>query len=342
MDSTDLAVLKTATAWIGDGKRTALATVVETWGSAPRPRGAWLVIREDGQVVGSVSGGCVEDDLIERVQREILDRASPELITYGVSRDDAARFGLPCGGTVRIVVEPHPDLSTLEMLLQRIAAKRLTAREVDTNTGRSVLRDATRGDTFEFDGRTMRAIYGPRWRLVVIGAGQLSRHVCEMALAADYEVIVVDPREEFVEGLANTGAVFRRDMPDDAIVDLGVDGHTAIVALTHDPKLDDMALLEALKSAAFYIGAIGSRTSTLKRRERLAMFDLSQAEIDRLHGPVGLFIGARSPAEMAISILAEVTAAKYRVPVLQKRSIAGTDLRHRHAELDRLSSACAR
>lgn len=342
MDSTDLSVLKTAIDWMQSGRRTALATVVETWGSAPRPLGAWLAIREDGQVVGSVSGGCVEDDLIGRVQTEILAQDAPELITYGVTRDEAARFGLPCGGTVRIVVEPRPDIATLNRLLERIAAKRLTTRELDTCTGRSQLHDATRGDTFSFDGRIMRTLYGPRWRLLIIGAGQLSQYVADMALAADYEVVVVDPREEFAEGLGNNAITFRRDMPDDAILELGMDGHTAIVALTHDPKLDDMALLEALKSPAFYIGAIGSRGNTQKRRERLALFDLSQAEIDRLHGPVGLFIGARSPAEMAISILAEVTAAKYQVPIVQKRALAGEDLQHRHLRLDAMSSACAR
>lgn len=342
MDSTDLSVLKTAIDWMQSGRPTALATVVETWGSAPRPLGAWLAIREDGQVVGSVSGGCVEDDLIGRVQTEILAQDTPELITYGVTRDEAARFGLPCGGTVRIVVEPRPDIATLSRLLERIAAKRLTTRELDTCTGRSQLHDATRGDAFSFDGRIMRTLYGPRWRMLIIGAGQLSQYVADLALAADYEVVVVDPREEFAEGLANNAITFRRDMPDDAILALGMDGHTAIVALTHDPKLDDMALLEALKSPAFYIGAIGSRGNTQKRRERLALFDLSQAEIDRLHGPVGLFIGARSPAEMAVSILAEVTAAKYQVPIVQKRALAGEDLQHRHLCLDAMSSACAR
>ena len=329
MDSTDLSVLRSALGWLHAGRRVALATVVETWGSAPRPLGAWLAIRDDGRVVGSVSGGCVEDDLIDRLREGTLRRDAPELVTYGVSREEAARFGLPCGGTVRIVVEPEPETAVLEALLARIGEKRLTARELDLETGRSVLADATRGDAFAFDGRTMRTIYGPRWRLVVIGAGQLAQYVCEIALATDYEVVVVDPREEFAEGLAIGRVTLRRDMPDDVIV-----------ALTHDPKLDDMALLEALKSPAFYVGAIGSRTNTAKRRERLALFDLSQDEIGRLHGPIGLFIGARSPAEIAVAILAEVTAAKYGVPVVQKREIAQADLRRRHARLEWMSAAC--
>jgi xanthine dehydrogenase accessory factor len=155
-----------------------------------------------------------------------------------------------------------------------------------------------------------------------VGAGQLSQYVCEMAMAADYQVVVIDPREEFAEGIRLAGVEFLRDMPDDALMQLGIDNHTAIVALTHDPKLDDMALIDALKSPAFYVGALGSRATTAKRRERLRLFDLSAEEIGALHGPVGLYIGAKTPPEMAISILAEMTAAKYGVPAMQRREHA--------------------
>jgi xanthine dehydrogenase accessory factor len=321
MESTDLSVLKSCIQWIEDGHRVALATVVETWGSAPRPVGAWLAIREDGQLVGSVSGGCVEDDLIDRVRTEVLTAALPQVVLYGVTKEEAARFGLPCGGTLRLVVEPRPDISTLRELRGRVAAKQICARVLDMQTGTAFLEEAGRDDAHTFDGRTMRAIYGPRWRLVVVGAGQLSQCVCALAIAADYEVIVVDPREEFAAGFHVAGVRFERGMPDDVILQLGIDSHTAIVALSHDPKLDDMALLEALKSAAFYVGALGSRANTAKRKERLALFDLAHDEIERLKGPIGLFIGARTPPEIAISILAEITATKYRVPLLQKRPL---------------------
>jgi xanthine dehydrogenase accessory factor len=338
MDSTDLVVLRKSVARLQAGHRLALATVVQTWGSAPRPLGSWLVIREDGQVIGSISGGCLEDDLIRRVRSDILTQTKPQVVTYGVTKDEAARFGLPCGGTVRIVVEPQPDLALLQALLQRILNKRLTVRELDLQNGTSVLRDASRADVVSFDGQVMRTVYGPRWRLVVVGAGQLSQYVCQFALAADYEVVVVDPREEFMEGLEMAGVDFRRGMPDDVILEIGVDNHTAVLALTHDPKLDDMALLEALKSSAFYVGALGSRTSTAKRRERLALFDLSADEIDRLYGPVGLFIGADTPPEMALSIMAEVTAAKHRVPILQKLQMASAVLITRHEVIEALSA----
>jgi xanthine dehydrogenase accessory factor len=319
MDGTDLSVLQSCIRWLEQGHPVALATVVETWGSAPRPVGAWLAIRDDGQLAGSVSGGCVEDDLIARVQTEVLGGSLPQIVLYGVSREEAARFGLPCGGTLRLVVEPRPDLGLLRELRDRVAAKRLCARVLDMQTGAAILEDAGREDVHGFDGRIMRAIYGPRWRLVVVGAGQLSQCVAAIASGADYEVIIIDPREEYLAGLDLAGVRLVRGMPDDVILELGIDNRTAIVALTHDPKLDDMALLEALKSPAFYVGALGSRANTAKRKQRLALFDLTTDEIERLKGPIGLFIGAKTPPEIAISILAEITAAKYRIPVLQQR-----------------------
>jgi xanthine dehydrogenase accessory factor len=339
MDSTDLSVLKSCIEWLEGGHRVALATVVETWGSAPRPVGAWLAIREDGQLVGSVSGGCVEDDLISRVQTDVLTGSLPQIVLYGVTKEEAARFGLPCGGTLRLVVEPRPDLSMLRELRERVAAKRLSARVLDTHCGASTLEDATREDSHTFDGRTLRAIYGPRWRLVIVGAGQLSQYVATIAVGADYEVIVIDPRPEFSAGFGVTGVRFETGMPDDVILELGIDSHTAIVALTHDPKLDDMALLEALKSPAFYVGALGSRVNTVRRKQRLGLFDLSAEEIERLKGPIGLFIGAKTPPEIAISILAEITAAKYHVPVLQRRLIARPQLTELAGQLELSTSS---
>lgn len=338
MDSTDQSVLKSAIAWLAEGRRVALATVVQTWGAAPRPLGAWVAIRDDGVLVGSVSGGCVEDDLIERVRTDILAAPLPQSVLYGVSREEAARFGLPCGGTLRLVIEPWPELAVLRELLERIAARRLTARVLDMGTGRSVLANAQRADALAFDGDTMRAIHGPRWRLVIIGAGQLSQYVAQIAVGADYEVIVVDPREEFRATFGVPDVTLLTGMPDDMIIALRIDTHTAIVGLSHDPKLDDMALMEALKSPAFYIGALGSRLNTRKRKERLLEFDLSREQVERLQGPTGLFIGSRTPAEMAISILAEVTAAKYQVPILQRRAIPVPELIERARGIDALSA----
>jgi len=323
LNSTDLSVLKTAVAWLQAGERIAIATVVQTWGSSPRPVGSWLVMRADGQVAGSVSGGCIEDDLMRRVQTEILTRSTPELVIYGVSQAEAARFGLPCGGTLRLLVEPRPQLSILENLLKLISNQQIVRRIVNVQTGESILETGARNDLFTFAADHMQTSYGPRWRMILIGAAQLSLYLADFAIASDFEVIMIDPREEYAAGLeASLGKdnlQFIQDMPDDALLTLAVDPHTAVVALTHDPKLDDMALIEALKSPAFYVGALGSHTNNQKRKARLREFDLTQAQVDRLFGPVGLAIGALTPPEIAIAIMAEIIAVQRGVAVPLKR-----------------------
>ena len=318
MDSLDLQVLRQARDWVRAGRPTWLVTVAETWGSAPRPPGALLALRDDGLVVGSVSGGCVEDDLIDRV-RHGERVGTPSEITYGVSKDEAARFGLPCGGTLRLVQEPLADTGWIDALLERTARHELVARVLDIGTGRVSLEPSRRGEPFVLSDTTMRQVFGPRWRMLVIGAGQLSRVLAEMALALDFEVIVCDPREEYHLTWDVPGTQFTREMPDDAVLRLELDVHSAVVAVTHDPKLDDMVLLEALKSPAFYVGALGSRANTAKRKERMRLFDLGEHEIARLHGPIGLDIGSRTPAEIAVSILAEVVAVKNGIELRQKK-----------------------
>ena len=318
MDSLDLQVLTQARDWHAQGHAVWLVTVIETWGSAPRPPGALLAMREDGLVVGSVSGGCVEDDLIDRV-RTGERVGKPSLITYGVSKEEAARFGLPCGGNLRLVQEPLRDTAWLEEILRRTAQHELVARTLDLETGAVGVEAAARGEAFAFDGRRLRALFGPRWRMLVIGAGQLSRALAQMALMLDFEVICCDPREEYHLTWDVPNTTFSKAMPDDLAVELQLDPHSAVVAVTHDPKLDDLALLEALKSPAFYVGALGSRVNTANRKERLALFDLTPAEIGRLHGPIGLDIGSKTPGEIAVSILAEVIAVRNGVALKQKK-----------------------
>ena len=194
------------------------------------------------------------------------------------------------------------------------------ARRLDLASGEVTVESATRGEAFSFDGKSLRALFGPRWRLVVIGAGQLSRVVAQMALALDFEVICCDPREEYHLTWDIPGTTFSTTMPDDLVGDLHLDPHCADIAVTHDPKLDDMALLEALKSPAFYVGALGSRGNTAKRKERLALFDLSADEIAKLHGPIGLDLGSRTPAEIAVSIVAEIVAVRNGVGLVQKKA----------------------
>lgn len=318
MDNLDRQVLQQAVDWKNDGHNVWLVTVVETWGSAPRPPGALLAMRDDGLVVGSVSGGCVEDDLIDRVRHgERVDK--PSIIRYGVSREEAARFGLPCGGTLRLIQEPLIDTQWATDVLSRTANHEVVTRTLTLSTGESTVQAGSRATDFRFDGDTMQSVYGPRWRVLVIGAGQLSRVFALMAQALDFEVICCDPREEYHLTWDVPDTRFSKEMPDDLVKELKLDAHSAVVAVTHDPKLDDLALIEALQSDAFYVGALGSRGNTAARKERLAMFDLTPTQIDRLHGPIGLDIGSRTPAEIAVSIVAEMVAVRNNVTLLQKK-----------------------
>jgi xanthine dehydrogenase accessory factor len=313
MDNVDIEVLRAAESWRKGGRKVALGTIVKTWGSAPRPVGAMVAVRDDGQVVGSVSGGCVEDDLIDKVKTRLASWNKPELLTYGVTNEEATRWGLPCGGTLQLVMEPLSERSGIAALLEKISAQQLVKRHLDMESGAATLEPGRWQDVLEFDGRVLSTVHGPRWRLVLIGAGQLTRYLAEMARMLDYHVVVIDPREEYAAGWDLAAVPLNRGMPDDVVREMQLDGHSALVALTHDPKLDDLALMEALKSAAFYVGAIGSKKNNDARRERLKEFDVSADEIARLRGPVGLYIGSKTPPEIAVAILAEMTAVRHGV-----------------------------
>ncbi|HTO48782.1 MAG TPA: XdhC family protein [Burkholderiales bacterium] len=335
MDSVDLEVMRSAVSWVEAGHRATIGTVTRTWGSAPRPVGAMLVIRDDGHVMGSVSGGCVEDDLIEKVKAHKLAAGKPAVTTYGITNEEATRWGLPCGGTLQIVLEPVTRDSKLKELLEIIERHELVARFLDMETGAVRLEPGKWSDGLEFDDKVLKTVHGPRWRLLIIGAGQTSRYLAQMAMALDYHVTVCDPREEYAEEWNLPGATLVRGYPDDTVVQMNPDAHLAVIAVTHDPKLDDAALLEALKSPSFYVGALGSRKNNDARRKRLAGFDLSAEEIAKLHGPVGLKIGAKTPPEIAVAILAEMTAVRRGVslPSLEQPAdpnvVAGCELTER-------------
>jgi xanthine dehydrogenase accessory factor len=314
MDSVDLDVLKTSVRWLESGRRVLLVTVVRTWGSSPRPAGAMLAICEDGSVAGSVSGGCIEDDLIDRVRRHGIRQTRPEAVTYGISADEAHRFGLPCGGTIELVLEPLTHESRIAELCNRVMSGELVTRSLDMDSGKARLMPASSTDGVFLDGRRLLVVHGPRYRMLVIGAGQLSAYLCQIALGLDYKLTVCDPRAEHHDSWNVPGTTLVRTMPDDAVLDMKPDERCAVVALTHDPKLDDLALMEALKSPAFYVGALGSRRNNMARRERLeTWFDVSPDALRRLRGPAGIYIGSRTPPEIALSILAEITAAKNNV-----------------------------
>ena len=319
MNSLDTEVLQDALEWLREGQSVHLATVVQTWGSAPRQAGAMLAVRKDGRVVGSVSGGCIEDDLIARAQGGQLP-SKPEWARYGVSQEEAARFGLPCGGTLRLVIEPLKLGDWIDRVVEVTQAQQLVGRWLDLATGVSTLTDARPGQLTEVKEEGCHFVYGPHWRLLIIGANQTAQALAKIATMLEFQVIVCDPREEFTADWDMPGVSLQPGMPDDAVLEIQTDARTAIVAITHDPKLDDMALLEALKSKAFYVGALGSSRNQTKRRQRLLDFDLTEDDIARLHGPVGLQIGSRTPAEIAVAVGAQLVQVRRR---LEDERVAG-------------------
>ncbi len=317
MDNIDLDVLRQISSWLASGHRVVLGTITRTWGSAPRPPGSAVAVRDDGLVAGSVSGGCIEDDLIDKAREGVLAAGRPQVVRYGIDADAAHRFGLPCGGLIELVLEPVLPHSRLDELLARLQRGERVRRLLTLATGEVELQPATDTDELQLTDTRLTTHHGPHWRLLVIGAGQMTQYLAQMAIALGYQVLVNDPREEYASSFEVPGATLLRTMPDDTVQAIAPDGHTAVIALTHDPKLDDLALMEALASPAFYVGAIGSRINQARRKQRLKEhFGLTDAQLARLHGPVGLKNGARTPPEIAVSILAELTAVRYgyRVP----------------------------
>lgn len=322
MHSADLEVLHTALDWLACGRRVALATVVRTFGSAPRPAGALLALCDDGRLSGSVSGGCIEADLLERVGREFPCR--PALCRYGVSADEARRFGLPCGGVLELVLEPLADAAGLEAIRAALAQRRSLTRVLDLDSGEVRLQATADAAGFSFDGHRLVRVFGPRWRLLIIGAGQIAHYLASLAATLDYDIRVCDPREEYARSWTDPAVTVSGDMPDDDVRAFQADARSVIIALTHDPKLDDMALMEALRSDAFYVGALGSRASQAKRRARLLELDLTPQQVGRLHGPVGYPLGGKTPPEIALAILAEVTALRNGIRLVPAADFART------------------
>lgn len=302
--------------WHRDGRGAALATVVETWGSAPRRVGSQLVISGRGEIEGSVSGGCVEGAVVTEAL-EALAQGKSRLLEYGVSDGDAFAVGLACGGTIRVLVEPVGAELTEALLADLVAARaarHATAYVANLATGTRHLTatdypDRFRMDRsgFEDDGQTFVAIHNPPLRMIIVGAVHIAQALVPMARIVGYDPVIVDPRDAFSSQARFPGETILNDWPDDAIATLGLDARTALVLLTHDPKLDDPAITAAITSDVFYIGALGSKRTHASRVERLTAQGIDAGRIARIHGPVGLDIGAAGPAEIALSILAECT-----------------------------------
>lgn len=313
MNSLDQQVINQLSEWLDAGKQCWLCTIISTFGSSPRPVGSLLACNEDGLYSGSLSGGCVEDDLRESINRRELATTKPEKIRYGVTVEDVQRLGLPCGGTLEVVIEPvGPEQGALyKSLAQKISARELVTRVVDLDSGAASLEPAESFQPLEITGNTLRHTYGPSFQLLLIGAVQVAYYLASMAQALDYQVEVCDPRKELVDNTMIDNAPVVNAMPDDWLREKTLDQQTAVIALCHDPRIDDMALMEALQASnAFYIGAMGSVRTSAQRRKRLAQLDITPEQLDRLHAPVGLSIGSKTPPEIAIAILAELTSLR--------------------------------
>ncbi|MEM5316501.1 XdhC family protein [Paraburkholderia sp. JHI869] len=327
MENIDLMVIRAAHEWLASGHRVVLATVVRTWGSSPRPVGSMMVLREDGKTVGSVSGGCIEDDLVCRyttVNGPVsYPDSSIDIVLYGVDADEAHRFGLPCGGTIELVLEFLPAIEVLSELVERLKRGELVRRSLCLVRNLVRLDSADKPEELHFDGARLSCTLGPGYRMLLIGAGTLTEYVATMALFNGFSVTVCDPRRDRLHAPAQAGVQIVTDMPDDAVIAFRPDSRSCIVALSHDPKLDDLALLEALHSTAFYVGAIGSRANNDARRERLIThFSETEASLARLSGPIGIYIGSKTPAEIAVSVMAEILAVKNGVNIPREMSVA--------------------
>ena len=344
MENLDVMVLRTLQGWRAAGRRALLATVVRTWGSSPRPVGSIMALCEDGAVVGSVSGGCIEDDLIDRHTRAYAQVAAaaggsgggggegidhsipsgpPAFVKYGITADEAHRFGLPCGGTLELLLEYDPDPAGLAELIRALEAGRLMQRTVRLADGVATLQAAAAPQDLVLDAQQLVNTFGPEYRMLLIGAGQLAEYLATMALFNGFAVTVCDPREEYRGSWNVPAATVVSDMPDDVVAAFKPDRRSCVVALTHDPKLDDLALLEALNTNAFYVGGIGSRRNNEARRARMVEhFGQTAESLARLRGPIGIYIGSKTPPEIAVSVMAEILAVKNGVALPRDVEVA--------------------
>ncbi len=318
MNDPDIRIFDFLQRQLQHGNHAWLCTVVRTYGSSPRPPGSMMVCATDGTLCGSLSGGCVEDDLVAR----LLDvgsefRTTPVLTSYGETKEEGERFGLPCGGRLDVLVEyierskSKPVAQILSSLHDRTALLRTVALE----TGEWTLQAAESHSQPMIDDAYFLQTHGPEYRLVLVGIGALAESLAEMALPLGYEVIACDPREERVATWRVPDTRAQQGMPDDLLRQLAIDERSIVLTLSHDPRIDDMALMEALLTPAFYVGALGSIRTAAKRKERLLALDIPSAAIERLHAPVGLDIGAKTPAEISIAILAELTRLRREAKV---------------------------
>jgi len=333
MQSGQQEIISTVFEWLNQERPVWLCTILKTWGSSPRPVGSMMAATLDGEIAGSISGGCIEEDFLEQLRDGSLKaqydtEGKPFIVKYGITAEQAARLRLPCGGQLHVLLEyleaSDARREAFGELVAALEKHNRISRLVDLETGRvSVKHEVADNPVVLADGMMLHSL-SPRYKLLLLGAGDVARYVAEMALALEYEVTLCDPRPDYLGNWHVEGVKVTADLPDDVVRDHFSDPYSGIIALAHDPRVDDMALMEALKTPAFYVGAMGSDRTSANRRLRLPELGLTPEEIDRLHAPIGLPIGSKTPAEIAISVMAEVTAVRHATEARAATSISDT------------------
>ena len=321
MQSSQQQIINQVTSWLESDQPVWFCTILKTWGSSPRPVGSMMACTLNGELAGSISGGCIEEDFLQQLQDGSLksrfdsEGGKPLLVRYGVTAQEQARLKLPCGGQLHVLlefIEPTESNQQAFSHLQSDLEKHIrVSRLVDLDSGDISVADNSRADAVVIEGRLMMHSLSPKYRLLLLGAGDVAKFVAELALALEYDVTLCDPRPNYLDNWFVDGVEKTSRLPDDVVRERFNNPFSGIVALAHDPRVDDMALMEALKTNAFYVGAMGSVRTSAARRERLPELGLTRDEIDQLHAPIGFQIGSKTPAEIAISIMAEVTARRH-------------------------------
>ena len=320
MLSSQQQIISSVARWLREGKPAWLCTILKTWGSSPRPIGAMMACTMDGELMGSISGGCIEEDFLEQLRDGSLKAqydamGQPFTVRYGETEEEQARLKLPCGGQLHVLLEfiaaTDANRQVFERLSTDLENHSKVSRVVDLETGEIGAEDHSGEDAVVMVDNRMVHSLSPMYRLLLLGAGDVAKYVAEMALALEYDVTLCDPRPKYLDNWRVEGVETTSRLPDDVVRERFSNPYSGIIALAHDPRVDDMALMEALKTDAFYIGAMGSERTSAARRERLPELGLSKDEIDILRAPIGFQIESKTPAEIAIAIMAEVTAVRH-------------------------------
>jgi len=324
--STEHRVIDALSQWLKQGQSAWLCTIVKTWGSSPRPAGSVLAFHSEYGIVGSLSGGCIEEALIRKLSSASQNSRSinsPFLYDYAISTDDQIRYSLPCGGQLTLLVEhlaaTSETVQHFKTILDAFDNRQRIRRDVSLKDGVMNLSLAVSGvsgvsgSSVVASTESVATLFGPQFRMLLLGAGEVSYYVAQIATTVDFSVTLCEPRKTFLQGFKQEGVEVIQCLPDDLVRERFSDPYCAVLALAHDPRVDDMALMEALKTDAFYIGAMGSLRTSEDRRDRLAQLDCSPAEISQLHGPIGFDVGSKKPAEIAVSIMAQVLAERHQL-----------------------------